>query len=160
MWNQKVKKQANGDKEKLWRRLGVKRKHVKSKSPRAFCEFSLKVWRWICRHQPRSVFNKVAQFNLCGRSCAVMKPLSFNFCLLDIHKEKRARQPSWRHANTLISLIRASPNWTAALTSRTNALRTQTCAGQEERRWWPTKNSASFILFSTLAVTFCLFAYC
>lgn len=123
------------------------------------------LWRWNCSYEQRSVFNKVAQFNLCGRNCtaaidSVMKPLSFNFCLLYIHKEKRAKQPSWRHANTLISLIRASPNWMATLTSRTNALRAQTCAGQEERRWWPRQNSTFFILFSTLAVTFCLFAYC
>lgn len=121
--------------------------------------------RWDYSYEQRSVFNKVAQFNFCGRSCAapidsVMKPLSFKFCLLYIHKEKRARQPSWRHANRLISLIRASPNRTATLTSRTNALKAQTCAGQEERRWWPRQNSTFFILFSTPAVTFCLFAYC
>lgn len=123
------------------------------------------LWRWDSSYEQRSVLNKVAQFNLCGRSCtaaidSVMKPLSFKFCLLYIPKENQLRQPLWRHANTLIFLIRASPNWTLTLTSRTNALRAQTCAGQEERRRWPRQNLTFFILFSTPAVTFCLFAYC
>lgn len=111
--------------------------------------------RWSRSYEQRAVFTKVAQFNLCGRNCtaaidSVMKPLSFKFCLLYIHKEKRARQSLWRHANTLISFIRAAPNWreVQTLTTRTNALRAQTCAGQEEEFnfLYPLFNASSHIL--------------
>lgn len=63
--------------------------------------------RWDSSYEQRSLLNKVAQFNLCGGRCtaaidSVMKPLSFNSRLLYIHRERRAAQPLWRHANTLI----------------------------------------------------------